>query len=49
VLRCNQTFVQILLEACNINNPSDANLLTEPSYRQKVADAFVDALLSYYA
>jgi N-acetylmuramoyl-L-alanine amidase len=49
VLRCNQAFVQILLEACNINNPSDAKLLSEPSYRQKVADAFVDALLSYYA
>ena len=49
VLRCNQTLVQILLEACNINNPADARLLTEPSYRQKVADAFVDALLSYYA
>jgi len=49
VLRCNQTFVQILLEACNINNPADARLLTEPSYRQKMADAFVDALLSYYA
>jgi len=49
VLRCNQTFVQILLEACNINNPADAKLLTDPAYRQKVADAFVDALLSYYA
>ena len=49
VLRCNQTFVQILLEACNINNPADAKLLAEPSYRQKVADSFVDALLTYYA
>jgi N-acetylmuramoyl-L-alanine amidase len=49
VLRCNQTLVQVLLEACNINNPADANLLAEPSFRQKVADAFVDALLSYYA
>jgi N-acetylmuramoyl-L-alanine amidase len=49
VLRCNQTIVQILLEACNINNPADAKLLADPSYRQKVADAFVDALLSYYA
>jgi N-acetylmuramoyl-L-alanine amidase len=49
VLRCNQTLVQILLEACNINNPADAKLLTDPSYRQKLADAFVDALLSYYA
>jgi N-acetylmuramoyl-L-alanine amidase len=49
VLRCNDALVQILLEACNINNPSDAKLLGNPSYRQKVADAFVDALLSYYA
>jgi N-acetylmuramoyl-L-alanine amidase len=49
VLRCNETFVQILLEACNINNRADAKLLGEPAYRQKVADAFVDALLSYYA
>jgi N-acetylmuramoyl-L-alanine amidase len=49
VLRCNETFVQILLEACNINNRADAKLLGEPLYRQKVADAFVDALLSYYA
>jgi len=49
VLRCNQVSVQILLEVCNINNPRDARLLTDPAFRQKVADAFVDALLSYYA
>ncbi len=49
VLRCNEVSVQVLLEACNINNADDARLLAEPSYRQKVADAFVDALLSYYA
>jgi len=49
VLRCNQVSVQVLLEVCNINNPADARLLTDPAYRQKMADAFVDALLSYYA
>ncbi|HEV8374978.1 MAG TPA: N-acetylmuramoyl-L-alanine amidase [Candidatus Polarisedimenticolia bacterium] len=49
VLRCNQVSVQILLEVCNINNPRDARLLTDPAFRQKMADAFVDALLSYYA
>jgi N-acetylmuramoyl-L-alanine amidase len=49
VLRCNQVSVQILLEVCNINNPRDARLLTDPAFRQKVADAFVEALLSYYA
>lgn len=49
VLRCNLATVQILLEACNINNPEDAKLLTDPAYRQLVADAFVDALLGYYA
>ena len=49
VLRCNRTAVEILLEVCNINNRADAQLLTDPQYRQKVADAFVDALLRYYA
>jgi len=49
VLRCNRVPVEILLEACNINNPTDAQLLTDPRYRQKVADSFVDALLGYYA
>ncbi len=49
VLRCNQVSVQILLEVCNINNPEDARLLTDPQFRQKIADAFVDALLAYYA
>jgi N-acetylmuramoyl-L-alanine amidase len=49
VLRCNQISVQILLEVCNINNPEDARLLTDPLFRQKIADAFVDALLAYYA
>jgi N-acetylmuramoyl-L-alanine amidase len=49
VLRCNQVSVEILLEVCNINNPADARMLTDPSFRQKIADAFVDALLSYYA
>jgi N-acetylmuramoyl-L-alanine amidase len=49
VLRCNEVSVQILLEVCNINNPEDARTLTDPAFRQKIADAFVDALLSYYA
>lgn len=49
VLRCNEVSVQILLEVCNINNPADARTLTDPAFRQKIADAFVDALLSYYA
>ena len=49
VLRCNEVSVQILLEVCNINNPVDAKLLTDPAFRQKIADAFVDALLAYYA
>jgi len=48
VLRCNEVSVQILLEVCNINNPVDAQTLTDPAFRQKIADAFVDALLSYY-
>ena len=49
VLRCNQISVEILLEVCNINNPVDAHLLTDPVFRQNMADAFVDALLSYYS
>jgi N-acetylmuramoyl-L-alanine amidase len=49
VLRCNRVSVQVLLEAVNISNPEDARLLTDPAYRQLVADAFVDALLKYYA
>jgi N-acetylmuramoyl-L-alanine amidase len=49
VLRCNEVSVQILLEVCNINNPVDAKMLTDPAFRQKIADAFVDALRGYYA
>jgi N-acetylmuramoyl-L-alanine amidase len=48
VLRCSEVPVQTLLEVGNLNNPSDSRLLADPAYRQRVADAYVEALRLYY-
>jgi len=48
VLRCNEVPVELLIEVSNLSNPSDSRLLSDPAYRQKVAEAYVDALQSYY-
>lgn len=39
----------VLIEVCNLNNPKDAKLIADPAYRQKVADAYIQALIKYYS
>jgi N-acetylmuramoyl-L-alanine amidase len=48
VLRCNEVPVATLIEISNLSNPADGRLLKDPAYRQKVADAYVDALHRYF-
>ena len=48
VLRANQVPVEVLLEIANLNNPQDAHLIKESRFRERVAQAVVDALLRYY-
>ncbi len=48
VLRCNEVPVETLIEISNLSNPADSRLLVDPKYRQKVAEAYVDALHLYY-
>ncbi len=48
VLRCNVVPVEVLIEVSNLSNPSDSRHLADPAYRQKVAEAYVDALIIYY-
>ena len=49
VLRCSEVPVEILVEVSNLSNLSDSRQLAEPAYRQKIAEAYVDALERYYA
>lgn len=48
VLRCSEVPVEVLVEVSNLSNVADSRLLSDPAYRQKVADAYVDALHLYY-
>ncbi len=48
ILRFNRIPTRVLIEFCNISNPNDQNLLKRPDFRQKVADAFVTAVLRTY-
>lgn len=48
ILRFNRVPARVLIEICNISNPNDQNLLKRPDFRQKVADAFVTAVLRTY-
>ncbi len=49
VLRNNLVPCSVLIEVCNINNPKDAKLLRDPKFRQKIADAYIEALIRYYS
>lgn len=49
VLRCNQVPIEVLIEVNNLSNRADSRLLRDPAHRQKVADAYVDALQHYYS
>ena len=48
VIRSSQVPQSLLLEVVNLNNKSDAALMKDPVFRQRVAGAFLDALKSYY-
>ena len=48
VLRCNVVPVEVLIEISNLSNPGDSRSLADPAYRQKVAEAYVDALSRYF-
>jgi N-acetylmuramoyl-L-alanine amidase len=48
VLRCNAVPVEVLIEISNLSNPQDSRSLADPAYRQKVAEAYVEALGRYF-
>ena len=48
VLRYNRTPAEILLEVCNLANSTDRRLLQTQAFRQTVAEAVVQGILSYY-
>lgn len=48
VIRSNQIPTKLLLEVCNLRNRTDNKLLTDPAFRQRIADAYVEALIAYY-
>ncbi len=49
VLKYNLIPCSVLIEVCNINNKDDANLLCDPYFRQKIANAYIEALIQYYS
>lgn len=48
VLRYNSVPAKILLEVCNLANDQDRTLIQTAAYRQKVAEAVVRGISSYY-
>jgi N-acetylmuramoyl-L-alanine amidase len=48
ILRYNRIPARVLVEVCNLNNPEDRRLLRTRAYREKVAEALVDALVDFY-
>lgn len=48
VLRYNEVPAKVLVEVCNLANDQDRKLLLTRSHRQKMAEAIVSGLLSYY-
>jgi hypothetical protein len=48
ILRYNRIPARVLVEVCNLNNPDDRKLLVSRSYREKVAQAIVAALVEFY-
>lgn len=48
ILRYNRIPARVLIEVCNLNNPDDRKLLVSRSYREKVAQAIVSALVDFY-
>ena len=48
VLRGNEVPIKVLLEVANLGNTRDARLLKSPEQRDRMADALLEAILSYY-
>ncbi len=48
VLRNTQIPTKVLIEAANLTNPTDASRVTSPRWRQRFAQAYVDALRTYF-
>jgi N-acetylmuramoyl-L-alanine amidase len=48
ILRYNRIPARVLVEICNLNNPDDRRLLRTRAYREKVAEALVEALIAFY-
>ena len=48
ILRYNRIPARVLIEVCNLNNPEDRSLLVTGSYRDRVAQALVSALVAFY-
>jgi len=48
VLRYNAVPAKLLLEVCNLSNPEDRRLIQTRAFRQRVAEATVEALVRYY-
>ncbi|MCP3959997.1 MAG: N-acetylmuramoyl-L-alanine amidase [bacterium] len=48
VVRYNAVPAKLLLEVSNLNNPQDRKLIQTRAFRQRVAQAVVDGILSYY-
>ena len=48
VIRCSEVPISVLLELVNLNNQSDRRNLRSAEFREKVAIAFVNALLEFY-
>ncbi len=47
-LRFNRIPAKILLEVCNLSNDQDRRLMKTRAWRQRVAEAIVDGILSYF-
>ena len=48
ILRYNRIPARVLVEVCNLNNPEDRRLLRTRAYREKVAEALLEALIDFY-
>jgi N-acetylmuramoyl-L-alanine amidase len=48
VLRYNAVPAKVLLEICNLANQKDRSLLQTREFRQRIAEAMVEAILRYY-
>jgi len=48
VLKYNRTPTRCLIEVCNLNNSEDRALLRDYRFRQRIADAFVEAVYQTY-